>query len=198
MKIINYFNFENLQKNMQSIKGKKESLLRVLGMGLILIGLIASIIFDFFILSTTLYILTLVIFIPWFILIVLLKLEKDFFVDNMSKFLIVLGIFFVVIIIISMIISPTNALVFVFLGISDILVLFCWHFALSIFKKEKLIFLLGGIIFSIITAIFRLSILITNIGLLLGVSSLLLIIIGMLAILLAEIRMKKKGLLNYV
>lgn len=183
---------------MQSIKGKKESLLRILGMGLILIGLIASIIFDFFILSTTLYILILVIFIPWFIFIVLLKLEKDFFVDNMVKLTIGLGIFSVVIIVISMVISSANALIFILLGISNILILFCWHFALSIFKKEKLIFLLGGIIFCIITAIFRVSILIAIIGLLLGVSSLLLIIIGILAILLAEMRMKKKGLLNYV
>jgi len=183
---------------MQSIKGKKESLLRVLGMGLILIGIISSIIFDFIILSMTLYVLALVIFIPWFVLIILLKLEKDFFIENMTKLVIILTIFSAVIIFISMIINPATALLFVFLQISNILILFCWHFALSIFKKEKMIFLLGGIVFCIITALFRVFTLLAIIGIILGISSLLLIILGMLAVLFAEMRLKKKGLLNYV
>ena len=183
---------------MQSIKGKKESLLRVFGMGLILIGIIVSIIFDFFILNMSLYVLALIIFIPWFVLIILLKLEKDFFIDNMSKIITILAIFSAVITFISIFISPTTALLFVFLQISNILILFCWHFALSIFKKEKMIFLLGGIIFCIITALFRIFILLAIIGIILGLSSLLLIILGILAILFAEMRLKKKGLLNYV
>lgn len=183
---------------MQSIKGKKESLLRVLGMGLILIGIICSILFDFFILSMTLYVLALVIIIPWFVLIVLLKLEKDFFIDNMTKLIIILTIFSAVIIFISMFINPATALLFVFLQVSNISILFCWHFALSIFKKEKMIFLIGGIVFCIISAIFRVFILLAIIGIILGLSSLLLIILGMLAVLLAEMRLKKKGLLNYV
>ena len=127
---------------MQSIKGKKEGLLRVLGMVLILISVLGSIVFDFFLLDFTTYILTLVVFIAWFILIVLLKLEKDFFTDNASKFFIALGIFSVVMILIAIMIGVSASLLFIVVILSNILIIFCWHFALTIFKKEKLIFLI--------------------------------------------------------
>ncbi len=187
---------------MHSIKGKREGLMRILGTVLILFGLIASIISDFFILlsSTTLYILTLLIFIPWFILIVLLKLEKDFFVENMLKLFFILAIYSVTIIIIGSVISSseTITLLFVVLTISNILIIFCWHFALSIYKKEKLIFLLGGIGYCILMVIFGIGYLIAYFGWFLGLSPLLSVILGICAIIIAEIIMKKKGLLNYI
>ena len=182
---------------MQSIKGKKEGLLRVLGMVLILISVVASIIFDFFLLNLTIYVLIMIVFIPWFILIVLLKLEKDFFVDNMSKLFIGLGIYSAIIIIIGTIISIYGMLLFIAVIISNILIILCWHFALSIFKKEKLIFLIGGIGYCILTAIFRV-ILFIELNLILGIAPLLLVALGICLIIIAEMRMKKKGLLNYV
>jgi hypothetical protein len=182
---------------MQSIKGKKEGLLRVLGMVLILISVLASIIFDFFLLDLTMYILTLIVFIAWFVLIVLLKLEKDFFVDNASKLFVGLGIFSAVIIIIAAMIGISASLLFIMVIISNILIIFCWHFALTIFKKEKLIFLIGGIGYCILTAIFRvLSFIALN--LIIGAAPLLLVVLGICLIIIAEMRMKKKGLLNYV
>ncbi len=183
---------------MQSIKGKKESLIRVLGMILILLGLFISLIFDYFIVSITIYLLIILIFIPWFILIVLLKLEKEFFVDNMSKFFVILICYTVVLIIMGSMISNVESTVFLISGISIILVIFCWHYALSIYKKEKLIFLLCGIISSILALIFKISLLIIYIGLLFAFASILLIILGIIAVIFAELRMKKKGLLNYV
>lgn len=183
---------------MQSIKGKKESLIRVLGMVLILLGLFTSLIFDYFIVSITIYILVILIFIPWFILIVLLKLEKEFFVDNMPKLFVILICYTVVLIIMGSIINTAESIVFLISGISIILIIFCWHYALSIYKKEKLIFLLSGIISSILVLGFKISILILYIGLLLALTSILLIILGIIAIIFAELRMKKKGLLNYV
>ena len=182
---------------MQRIKGKKEGLLRVLGMVLILISVVASIIFDFFLLNLTIYVLIMIVFIPWFILIVLLKLEKDFFVDNMSKLFIGLGIYSAIIIIIGTIISIYGMLLFIAVIISNILIILCWHFALSIFKKEKLIFLIGGIGYCILTAIFRV-ILFIELNLILGIAPLLLVALGICLIIIAEMRMKKKGLLNYV
>ena len=94
---------------MQSIKGKKEGLLRVLGMVLILISVLASIIFDFFLLDLITYVFTIIVLIPWFLLIVVLKLEKDFFVDNMSKLFIGLGIYSAIIIIIGLTIDIPQA-----------------------------------------------------------------------------------------
>ncbi|MFX1337440.1 MAG: hypothetical protein ACFFDK_02395 [Promethearchaeota archaeon] len=182
---------------MQSIKGKKEGLLRVLGMVLILISVLATIIFDFFLLDLTTYILAIVVFMAWFVLIVLLKLEKDFFVDNASKFFVGLGIFSAIIIIIAWMIGVSALLLFIMVIFSDILIIFCWHFALTIFKKKKVVFLIGGIGYCIITALFRvLSFIALN--LILGAAPLLLVILGICLIILAEFRMKKKGLLNYV
>jgi len=183
---------------MQSIKGKKESLLRVLGMVLILFGVLASIIFDFFIIDTGLYILTVLAFLPWFFLIVLLKLEKDFFVENMAKFFIALSIYSVVIIIIGVIgASPALVILFIILVISNILIIFCWHYALSIFKKEKMIFLIGGIGYCVLAIIFKMSLFLL-LGIILGLAPILFVILGIFLIIIAEMRMKRKGLLNYV
>lgn len=184
---------------MQSIKGKKESMLRLLGMILILIGLLASLIFDYFILMINLYFFALLIFIPWFILIVLLKLEIDFFVDNMWKLFIVFCIYTFIVLLIGFFNSTISAMVsFIMISISYILLILSWHFALSIFKKEKMIFLVGGILYCIISAIYRTALLIVQIGLILGISALLIVALGMFLILIAETLMKKKGLLNYV
>ena len=183
---------------MQSIQGKKESLLRVLGMILILLGLFISVLFDYFIVGIMIYLLIILIFIPWFILIVLLKLEKEFFVDNMSKFFVILICYTVVLFTMGFIINNVESTIFLISGISIILIIFCWHYALSIYKKEKLIFLLSGIISSILTLIFKISILIVYIGLLFALTSILLILLGIIAVIFAELRMKKKGLLNYV
>ena len=71
-------------------------------------------------------------------------------------------------------------------------------YALSIYKKEKLLFLLSGIISSFLALVFKISLLILYIGLLLALASILLIILGIIAVIFAELRMKKKGLLNYV
>ncbi len=182
---------------MQSIKGKKEGLLRVLGMVLILISILASIIFDFFLLALITFVLTIIVLIPWFVLIVLLKLEKDFFVDNMAKLFIGLGIYSAIIIIMGLIMGLSAVLLFITAMISNILIIFCWHFALSIFKKEKLIFLISGIGYCALTAIFRVLLFI-KLNLLLGIVPLLLVGLGIILILIAEMRMKKKGLLNYV
>lgn len=182
---------------MQSIKGKKEGLLRVLGMVLILISVLASIIFDFFLLALITFVLTIIVLIPWFVLIVLLKLEKDFFVDNMTKLFIGLGIYSAIIIIVGSIMGLSAELLFIMAIISNILIMFCWHFALSIFKKEKLIFLIGGIGYCILTAMFRVLLFIA-LNLLLGIAPLLLVALGIILIIIAEMRMKKKGLLNYV
>jgi len=68
----------------------------------------------------------------------------------------------------------------------------------QLYKREKLIFLLSGIVSSILALVFKISILILYIGLLFALTSIFLIILGIIAVIFAELRMKKKGLLNYV
>jgi hypothetical protein len=94
--------------------------------------------------------------------------------------------------------EKSATLLFSMISISEILIIINWHFSLSIFKKEKLIFLISGILYCILTFIFSLSSLILQLGLLLGIAPLVLVVLGVLTIIIAEILMKKKGLLNYI
>ncbi|MFX1258198.1 MAG: hypothetical protein ACFFAN_10085 [Promethearchaeota archaeon] len=186
---------------MQNIKAKKESLIRVLGTVLILFGLLISVVLDFFILDFILYIYILSIFIPWFFLIILLKLEIDILVEYMLIFMIVLTVYSIILIIIGGLVISTNelnTLIFVVTAISNILIILCWQFALSIYKKKKLVFLIGGIGYCLLTAIFRLGILMAKLIWFISLVPLTLIILGMCLTIFAELWMKKKGLLNWV
>ncbi len=184
-----------------SIQAKKEGIFRILGMLMIFISLISSIIFDFYVLGEIgLYALNLTIAISWLILIALLKLSVDFFVENFLKVSIVLAIVSIIMIIIGSMISPQVAMImpFVFISISNILAILCWQFSLSIYKAKKLFFIIGGLICCVFTIIFRTGTLTTRIGWLLGVAPLLLFALGICLVILAEMFMKKKGFLNYI
>ena len=175
--------------------------MRIGGMVLILFGLILSIIFDAFVLNyAILFAFILVIALSWFVLIVFLKLEKDFFVDNAFKVSIVLIALSSILIIMGFFVgsSELNAFNFAFLSISNILIILSWHFSLSIYKKQKILFILGTIVFCIFTLIFRISSLMIQFGYFLSLTPLLLVVLGICLIIIAELRMKKKGFLNYI
>ncbi len=184
-----------------SIEAKLEGLLRIIGHILILIGLIFSLILVSFILDLImLYILFLVVIIPWFILSTCLKLEKDVFVENAFKILLFLCIFSMVMTILGYLINFNNSIAFVFvtISISNILFLTCWHFSLSIYKKQKLVFIISGVISIVLNIILQFnSILYHNIGLL-NLIPLFLNILGICLIFSAEMKMKRGGLLNYI
>ena len=171
-------------------------------MALILFGLLITIILDFIFVLTnlTLYLLILLIIIPWFLLIILLKLEKDFIVDHAIIFFIILCVYAVVIIFLALPFSPNDSttLIFIMLVISDILLMICWHFAFSIYKKEKLIFILCGIGYLAITPFFRIGPFVLNLAWIILHVPVFLVLFGMLLIIFAEFRMRKKGLLNYI
>ncbi|GAH86428.1 unnamed protein product, partial [marine sediment metagenome] len=74
-----------------SIQGKKEGICRLTGTTLILIGLVLSISFNYFILNNLLlYLLFILIGTPPFILSIFLKLEQDFIVKKFSKILFII------------------------------------------------------------------------------------------------------------
>ena len=198
----NYFKLKILVIDMQNIQAKKESLMRILGMVLILFGLLITLILDYiFVMANfTLYLLILLIIIPWFLLIILLKLEKDFIVDHAIIFFFILCVYTIIIIFVALPFSPNEltSLLFIMLVISDILLLICWHFSFSIYKKEKLIFVLCGIGYLIITSTFRLLPIMIDLPWLLKLAPAALVLLGMILILFAEMKMRKKGLLNYI
>lgn len=194
---------------MQSIQAKKEGLLRVFGMVIILFGLLFSIILDIFIFDLTLYVYILLIFVPWFTYIIIIKLEIDFFVEKMMIFMIILTIYSVIILVIGIPLCANESisLIFITTAVSNILIILCWEFALSIYKKKKLIFLIGGFGYCLLTVIFRTLPLmeklneIINLEILALAISLVplgLVFLGMCSIIFAELKMKKKGLLNWV
>ena len=183
-----------------SIQGKKEGICRIVGSLLILIGLILLLILDYFILNNPLlYLFVILIVVPPFILSILLKLEQDFIVNISSKLLLLLVIESIVL----------SALVFAFFDIflvikfvmtvsSSYLLISSWHFSLSIYKRNKLIFVFGGLGYFILNI--SLWLVIFNLELVFIFNLILLVfnLLGFLLITVAELKMKKKGLLNYI
>lgn len=175
------------------IKAKGESLSRIIGMVLILIGLVLSIFLDFLVIINALLIILLILIETlWFIFSLFLKLEKNFFIEHVIKISIILSCFSIVLIILGIVFSTANStfFLFVFKVISNLLIIICWHFCLSLYKKEKLIFFFSGTGYIIITLIYGITAF--------AVIPLMLITLGIVIIIISEILMKKKGLLNYI
>ena len=183
-----------------SIQGKKEGICRIVGSLLILIGLILSLILDYFILNNPLlYLFVILIVVPPLILSILLKLERDFIVDNSSKLLLLLVIESIVL----------SALIFAFFDIfliiksvitvsSLLMLLSSWHFSLSIYRKNKLIFVIGGFGYFILNIFFWLEFFNLDTIFIFNLIPLVITLLGFLLIIVAELKMKKKGLLNYI
>lgn len=178
-------------------QGKKGAFFRILGSFLILLSLILMILFNILAINNLLFYLLLIsIILPSFLMSLFLKLEQDFFVKNSTKLLFLLVVIIAVINFITIFSYNTLFIIkFVLIEFSDILLICCWHFSLSLYKRLKIIFVLSGF-----------SSFVLNIILWLGLGEILVIIIfliptlplGLFLIISAELIMKKKGLLNYI
>jgi hypothetical protein len=180
-----------------SIRGKKEGFFRLLGSFLILLSLILSIFFNFLALNNLLLCLvSIVIIIPPFLMSILLKLEQDFIVKNSKKFLFLLT---TAVAILNLITLPFYDMIvivrFVLIESSDLLLISCWHFSLSLYKRNKIIFLISGISYLILDILFWLSL---QHLFLIGLLLMLILIFGLFLIIVAELLMKKKGWLKYI
>jgi len=184
-----------------SVLAKKEGLLRAIGSLIIFIGLFLSIISDFFLLDNFIYYLFLIILIiPIIIFVICAKLEWDIIRNYPKIALAFLSCYVLLMIIIGILTKPYNEFLqqFSIIIISNILLITCWHFSLSIYKKEKIIFLISGLGFIITSFFFKVGLIITQMGLIISFLPLILIIFGMSLILVIETKMKKKELLNYI
>lgn len=182
------------------IRGKKFATLRYIGNGILLISFIYMLILDFLIRASPLSIIyeACMIFI-WVFYISLLKMETTVVKSRML-------ISFVSFIGISIIIS----LIFLFyesnaqfcLNILDImptiLLIMAWHYSISIFKKEKIIFILLLLLVLLLSLFNKIWVYISIYGGFIGLFPYFLILSGMSCILLAEEALKRSGLLNYV
>lgn len=184
---------------MELFKGKKLSLLRLFGASLVLISLFSSLFLDFFVLNNWFLFLILLTFnLPWLILSISLKFEINFLRRNLLKISIILIIFSIVMAIFGIVISQSTTFLLLIIMISNFLLLVCWHYSVSIHKREKLFSIIGAIIYVLVYCFFKVSILVSLFGFLTGILPLLLLFLGFLLIFSTELIMKKKGLLNYV
>jgi len=182
-----------------SIQGKKESICRLTGTTLILIGFVLSIPFNYFILNNSLlYLLFILIGIPPFILSIFLKFEQDFIVKNSLKILFIIITINISLIIIAVFFNSFLMIIFALIVSSNLLLVSCWHFSLSIYKKRKLIFIFSGLGYCIINLFLWFTNFILNNLLIVILLPLILALVGILLIIVAEFSMKKKGLLNYI
>ena len=191
-----------------SVFGKKEGIRRLKGSIILLLVIIISIPFNYFILNNSLlYLFFILICIPPFILSIFLKLEQDFIVKNSSKILLITVLTIISLIIIVGFFIPSLMIIFVLVVSSNLLLIICWHFSLSLYKKHRLIFIYSGSGYCFINLFLWFAHFILNIFtysmlfyhlLAVILLPLLLALIGILLIVFAELSMKKKGLLNYI
>ncbi|NVM46522.1 MAG: hypothetical protein HWN79_16570 [Candidatus Lokiarchaeota archaeon] len=180
-----------------SIRGKEEGIFRLIGSFLIFVSLILSVFFYFMALDNLyLSLISTLIIIPPFLMSVLLKLEQDFIVKNSLIFLILL---IIVVVVLNLVTLPFYSILhiirFVLIESSDLLLISCWHFSLSLYKKNKLIFIIGGFSNVVLNVLLWLSL---KHLFVVSISLILTLIFGLFMIISAELIMKKKGLLNYI
>lgn len=177
-----------------SLKAKRKTLLRIIGSVFILIGLILSIIYN--LLLNLVPISVMLIIFPWIFLSTFLKLEFSLFVSNKNRIIIILIIYTIGIDLLTIIWNLLNFLNLFCITTLILALLICWHFSLSIYRKEKIYFILGGIIYIIITLSFRMPIeFLYYIELIIEI---ILVSFGIMMILVIEYLLYRKGYLNYI
>ena len=196
---------------MAFINAKIETLIRYLGMIFLFIAIPFTIISDYTLMNNSfIFLLYIMSFFLWFLFFLLSKFAIDLIINNeilFQKLLIIFTCIMGIVSILLIILLMEVGLVILYLirTISIIMLICCWNFSLSIFKRKKYIFIISGVIYLLLTLIIDIFFLNINEFLdifvfenFFGIFSILLTLIGIIFIILGELRMKKKGLLNYI
>ena len=176
------------------LQASKERNLRILGSFLIVVGFLVTIFLDFSVLNNIFaFIFDILTILIWLFIVISFKLEVEVIVEHSEKLIMPIIIYSIAMITAGAASSNNNlvAVSFILLIVSNIFCLLSWHFSLSIYKKEKKVFLITSIGYIIITIIIRMIILWNLIPFLL-------FLIGFILIIYSENNMRKKGLLNYI
>jgi hypothetical protein len=183
-----------------SIKGKTESISRLVGSILILISIVLEICLGFLILNNLLISLMLVLITaPPFMLSILLKVEQDFLVKNATKFLSLLLLEIIVLdILIFVFFSSPLTIKFYLVSSSILLLIMSWHTSLSLYKIKKFIFFLCSFGYFISNTLIWLNSIIFPYLSITNLIFKLIVLLGIFLIVIAELRMKRKGWLKYL
>ena len=179
------------------VKAKGKTFLRILGAVLIFIGLISSSIFRISLFTDIIaYLIGSLIFFPWLAFLILLKLELGFFTSKSKVLFSFLTIYSLIIILINFTLDISSAFLILLEFLINFLLLCCWNFSLSIYKKKKILFLTTGLSYILIYIIYSLKINILNYPII--IVNIVIMILGFMIILIIELYLKRKGLLKYI
>jgi len=180
-----------------SIKAKGRTLIRVIGAIIILIGFITALLFSYVFHSNLISYLSIVcIILPWFLFSIFLKLELDYFNNHLKIISIILLIYSIGMIIITVFWNLSNAINVIFISLAFFALLFCWHFSLSLYRKQKIYFLLSGIFYIGVILLFNIQISIQFA--LIYTLNIATVVAGMLMILIVELNLRKNGYMRYI
>ena len=179
------------------IKAKARTVLRLIGAILILFGLISAIVFNIgFFYNFIAYIIIFSILLPWLLFSTFLKLEYNFFIENHRNVFLLLIIYSIVLLILPIIWDVYQEFFIIVETLTSFLLIACWHFSLSIIRKEKLIFVFSGILYLIfkVISIWQISFLQHPII----IMGFIIILFGFVLILIIEFTLRKSGFLKYI
>ena len=183
-----------------SIKGKWEMSIRVFGMILFLIGIIFTVILDFYILQDDIvFLLSIVIFFLSLSIVVGFKLELKLFIEKNPSLLIIMVISSCIILVFGSVLSLEQSTIhlFLLLNLSNSIIITSWHYSLSFYRKKKFIFIIGSVTYIVISLIIRYTTLMKLFGFI-GLIPFILITFGIGSIIISEGILYKKKLLKYV
>ena len=183
-----------------SFKAKRKTVFRIIGSLFILVGLILSIIY-YLILNLVPFQVILIIT-PWILQSSFSKLEVNLFVNNKDKVHLILCIYTFGIGLLTFLWNLINFLNLFCITTSILALLVCWHFALSLYRKEKIYFIGGGVIYIIITIFYRTFVYIQHsldfFYFFEVIMEVIFVSLGMILILIIEYILYRKGYLNYI
>ena len=179
---------------------KRKFFLRFVGAFIILPGIILSIIFDFFLLNILTFLFSVFPILILFLFIACLKFEVKYLREHYFMISIIVLISLIMLIITGCLFGVIESISLLYLLItsSNILISISWHYSLTIYKNKKILAILGYVIFSFLTTYIRSNYYNNLFDLVLSLIPLMIIICGLLIIIIIELRMKKKGFLNYL
>ena len=182
------------------IIAKHEMIIRFTGAIIFLLGVIFTIIIDLILLENIFSNITLLLIVViLFLFSFSVKLDLSFtrrhillnliFVSSICLLLLIFG---------SIFIQSHILVIFLLISVSNIIAIISWHFSLSLYKKKKIIFVVGCLIYVLLSLLLRIGLSPIYSKQLVGILPLFLIIIGMMCILISERLMMKKGILKYI
>jgi hypothetical protein len=180
-----------------AIKAKGRTIFRIIGSIFILIGLCFSYILSYFFFKDFFsYLIVVLISLPWILFSSFLKLELNRFTNNAKIILIILMIYSIGMLLLIVIWNLLSSVSIILNTLSILFLLICWHYSLSLYKKEKILFIFGGIFF--ITSIFLICSIHNLQRNLIFIADIIFVGSGIIMILLIETSLRKKGYLNYI